>query len=1336
MNLLPHTPSNFQSEPLRPIHASNPTSGKAGADLDRPASAESNNTFWTPATHPVPGHHKRNEDQALTSNSDTLQYGSFVATPPKDNPLARRADHDFALPAPALRAPDSPDVAHHAPKNKDSLPRYLAQRSATMASLPSSSREPRSPRDQLLRRPTSGTFNGERLSPLKSLLSHAGGLGSRDQTRSDVGMRNFDLVREREREFWEFLDSELEKVETFYKLKEEQAAERLIILREQLHEMRNRRIREMSEPVYRDDPSPRDESIENNNGQDKRNGWVHPIKAKIFPPGPNSKGFQTMVQTPHMLARNHGDASRDYIRRPRDEEVSYRTAKRKLKLALQEFYRSLELLKSYALLNRTAFRKLNKKYDKAVNARPPFRYMNEKVHKAWFVNSEIIDGQIQAVEDLYARYFERGNHKLAAGKLRSLSKKSNEESGSSFLNGFLSGTGLVFTIQGLIAGTELLEHSDPTRTQQTSFLLQIYGGYFLMLLMMGLFCINCLIWQRNKINYPFIFEFDQRSVLDWRRVAEFPSFFLLLFGIFLWMNFSEYRSEDLFLYYPVFLIGITVIIIFLPGPVLAPKSRRWFAIAHGRLLLAGIFGVEFRDFFLGDIYCSLTYATAIAAIWDLFMDFSLLQAHSRHVGLRDIMALKSKWPYYGILVVDPVLRFSWIFYAIFTHDRQHSTIVSFLVALMEVFRRWMWAIFRVENEHCANVAQYKASRDVPLPYRIEPLMDRASHEASPVLPTGEQQQQRLERQRQRQSEVDPDRFTASSTAVASTPGTMRRRPDSSARSFSKILAEAHKQDFEKKRRPDEEVVPDDGVREGSEDEDDDSASLYEAREAEELRHRADDAASFPLRINLLPVVEEALEELVAQARVEGAGGGANRVHAQLGEAGGGADGAAAAGVVADLERLRLEAGQLADAAQDAGGHGVGGHVAVAVAADDDADVELGDVALEVVAEEVGVAGVGDVGGEEEGLGVGLANDAGAEGVGVQSLDGALDDGGQEVTPGALAQERANLLVVEESGELDVAFILVVARANEGHQGGPRAEFVVDAAGSDELAVEAERLRGLGVEELQLPVQDGAVRGNSQLLGDELDQLGGLGVDEGARGAQGLGLGVVGALQADDGHGLGLGVVLAHHADAKVGGERWDLCDGPAQLDELGGRLARLLVANDDAAADAEVAVPPGGVEAAGVGGDAELDVAGAVGLGAHGLELGREGVDVAGDDADAVARLVGLADLEGDKGAAVAGNPVLAAGLELASPGVARGKLDGRLASHTSCCFVPRKSTAWKTVGFSVRKSMKGFVNASGFSSETAQSWHGRRSGTAATTVKASSSVSLLLQLTHTGLAS
>lgn len=109
------------------------------------------------------------------------------------------------------------------------------------------------------------------------------------------------------------------------------------------------------------------------------------------------------------------------------------------------------------------------------------------------------------------------------------------------------------------------------------------------------------------------------------------------------------------------------------------------------------------------------------------MDFSLLQIESRRFGLRNVLALKTRWPYYAVMVADPVLRFGWIV-AVFTHDRQHPTLFSFLVALLEIVRRGIWAIFRVENEHCANVSQYKASRDVPLPCRIEPLMGRASAE--------------------------------------------------------------------------------------------------------------------------------------------------------------------------------------------------------------------------------------------------------------------------------------------------------------------------------------------------------------------------------------------------------------------------------------------------------------------------------------------------------------------------------------------------------------------------------------------------------------------------------
>jgi hypothetical protein len=70
------------------------------------------------------------------------------------------------------------------------------------------------------------------------------------------------------------------------------------------------------------------------------------------------------------------------------------------------------------------------------------------------------------------------------------------------------------------------------------------------------------------------------------------------------------------------------------------------------------------------------------------------------------------------MIMDPILRFNWIFYAIYTHDAQHATIVSFAVSLSEVLRRGLWTLFRVENEHCSNIKKEKASRDLPLPYKF------------------------------------------------------------------------------------------------------------------------------------------------------------------------------------------------------------------------------------------------------------------------------------------------------------------------------------------------------------------------------------------------------------------------------------------------------------------------------------------------------------------------------------------------------------------------------------------------------------------------------------------
>jgi hypothetical protein len=87
-----------------------------------------------------------------------------------------------------------------------------------------------------------------------------------------------------------------------------------------------------------------------------------------------------------------------------------------------------------------------------------------------------------------------------------------------------------------------------------------------------------------------------------------PAVFTFYLGLIMWLNFCRFGGEAMYVYWPVILIGIAVGTFFLPAPYFYQKSRGWFLYSNWRLLLAGIYPVEFRDFFLGDMFCSLTYA--------------------------------------------------------------------------------------------------------------------------------------------------------------------------------------------------------------------------------------------------------------------------------------------------------------------------------------------------------------------------------------------------------------------------------------------------------------------------------------------------------------------------------------------------------------------------------------------------------------------------------------------------------------------------------------------------------------------------------------------------------
>ncbi|KAK5111360.1 hypothetical protein LTR62_005200 [Meristemomyces frigidus] len=806
------------------------------------------------------------------------RYGSIIGTPPDaDTPvmLALKQAPSLVLPAPAMEPELDPD--YDRPISPGS-PVAVSKSQVTQA--PSGqlahtgnaykigptvdiSQNSLSSRYRTLRTPqrTNSTPSGGNRPFVRRMFSIAPTSASPGR---DVALETYREVDFRQAEFFLFLDKELNKIGKFYKQKEEDAEARLKVLREQLHVMRDRRLEEIlaAEQKRKHLPSTTATTVPTNGNHI---GWAadmqeplsrthsktvddalneakvprHPFQASLEVTrgaiervrtghvGKTSRAMGELSSPQHALGASTAephDPSGDYTRRP-THGVSYRAAKRKLKLALAEFYRGLELLKSYALLNHTAFRKINKKYDKAVNAHPNLRYMAEKVNKAHFVASTTPDDLITQTEDLYARYFERGNHKVAVGKLRARIVKAGDYTGPIFRTGILLALGACFGIQGIVNSVLIIRSSETSAVVkvQTEYLQQIYAGYFLVLLSVLAFCADAAVFSAFKVNYQFIFEFDSRDMLHWEQLAEMPAYFWFLLGFFMWCNFGQFEnSGHMFVYWPVILVGLSLVLLYAPPPLFYPRSRRWFIGSNWRLLLAGAFPVEFRDFFLGDMYCSQTYAmgnielffclyahhwsnepqcnsshsrllgffqclpgiwrllqcfrryydsrlwthlangakytctilqylslslwrinrpshgdyhymaffismaginSLYCCFWDLQYDWSMpLNPYSRpYPFLRKTLAYrKHVWYYYVAMILDVCLRFNWIFYIIYKDDAQHSSIVSFLISLSEVIRRSIWVLFRVENEHCANVGRSRALRDPALPFDLQP----------------------------------------------------------------------------------------------------------------------------------------------------------------------------------------------------------------------------------------------------------------------------------------------------------------------------------------------------------------------------------------------------------------------------------------------------------------------------------------------------------------------------------------------------------------------------------------------------------------------------------------
>nr|XP_057917961.1 xenotropic and polytropic retrovirus receptor 1 homolog isoform X2 [Doryrhamphus excisus] len=431
-----------------------------------------------------------------------------------------------------------------------------------------------------------------------------------------------------------------------------------------------------------------------------------------------------------------------------------------LQLAFSEFYLSLILLQNYQNLNFTGFRKILKKHDKILDTSRGAHWRVAHVEVAPFYTCKKITQLISETEALVTTELEGGDRQKAMKRLRvpPLGAAQPAPAWTTFRVGLYCGVFLVLMVTVIITGAVMFPIADIWP------MVRIYRGGFLLIEFLFLLGINTYGWRQAGVNHVLIFELNPRNNLSHQHLFEIAGLLGVLWCVSLLSCLFSDSIPVPMQANPLALYGFFLVFLINPFKTCYYKSRFWLLKLLFRVMTAPFHRVGFADFWLADQLNSLgivlldmeymicfysfeldwkkhdglvsseaesyddaqiffyLYVTCLVVsscytlVWDLKMDWGLFDRNAgENTFLREEIVYPHKAYYYSAIVEDVLLRFSWILtVSLSTISSLYgvSDILATTLAPMEVFRRFVWNFFRLENEHLNNCGEFRAVRDI------------------------------------------------------------------------------------------------------------------------------------------------------------------------------------------------------------------------------------------------------------------------------------------------------------------------------------------------------------------------------------------------------------------------------------------------------------------------------------------------------------------------------------------------------------------------------------------------------------------------------------------------
>ncbi|XP_010511890.1 PREDICTED: phosphate transporter PHO1 homolog 1 [Camelina sativa] len=280
-------------------------------------------------------------------------------------------------------------------------------------------------------------------------------------------------------------------------------------------------------------------------------------------------------------------------------------AEKMIKGALTELFKGLNYLKTYRNLNMLAFMNILKKFDKVTGKQILPIYL-KVVESSYFNSSDKVINLSDEVEGWFIKHFAGENRRKAMKYLKPHHRK--ESHSVTFFIGLFTGC-FVALLAGYIIVAHLTgmyrQHSENTFYMETAYpVLSMFGLLFLHLFLYG--C-NIFFWRKARINYSFIFELGSQNELKYRDVflictASMSAIVGVMFvHLSLLAKGHSFRQVQVI---PGLLLLAFLLILICPLNIFYKSSRYRLISVIRNIVFSPLYKVVMLDFFMADQLCS------------------------------------------------------------------------------------------------------------------------------------------------------------------------------------------------------------------------------------------------------------------------------------------------------------------------------------------------------------------------------------------------------------------------------------------------------------------------------------------------------------------------------------------------------------------------------------------------------------------------------------------------------------------------------------------------------------------------------------------------------------